>query len=132
MKRSRPRPASPGTDSLLRQILESDDYKAALRDRMLAGKASATELALARDLGMTLDQGDPDDADRRALREMDPAALSVLGDLLRLDPRRLRVIRAGSIVGLGWNTDAVDPESRPTEPTSQPDEATDLMPPRSR
>jgi hypothetical protein len=66
-------PAAPSTsDSILREILESEDYKAALRSRLLAGKATASEIGLARDLGLTITVPikDREAAEREAMRRM--------------------------------------------------------------
>lgn len=128
-RKKRPAPTGPG-DSVLRDILESAEYREALKARMLAGKASASELGLARDLGMAVPVLDRDTEFREALRAMDREARAVFGDILRMtntarEITKLRVIRTGTFVGLGWGTATTDPV--PVDQTSEPTD-TDLLP----
>lgn len=133
-KRQTP-PAPSPADSVLREILESEDYKAALRGRMLAGKATAAEIALARDLGVAVPVQEKDELTRQAMRAMPRSVLSRWADICRMMDRpetavRLRCIDAGSVVGIGYDASAVPVDQTTAAPTPEPpnDDDEDLMP----
>jgi hypothetical protein len=116
MSKRRTPPAPSPADSVLREILESDEYKAALRDRMLAGKATAAEIGLARSLGLAVKLNDGDDDARDAMKAMDLETSRLLSDLVRMsmqspDSTRLRIIKAGTVVAVGY--DQANPGPRP-------------------
>lgn len=86
--RTRRKPPTPTVgDSVLREIIESPEYKQALKDRLLAGKATSQELSLARELNVAVSVQDKDEQAREALRALDPDSRQALGDILRLTDR---------------------------------------------
>jgi len=135
MKRSATAPST-ATDSVLRSIVESEEYKAALKTRMLAGKATSAELSLARDLGMVVPQNDGLDGERDAMRAMDKTTRRRLTDMLRLmrtpdGAARFRCIDAPGVIGIGYvNAVPVD-QTTPTPDPPQTEDVETLLPPRT-
>ena len=117
MKRSKPTtPANPEADAILRDVMSTPEFVEALKARAIAGKISSTEAGLLRSLGVSVPEMDRDGAAREAMREMDVETSCLLSDLCRMsmrspDSTRLRIIRAGAIVAVGY--DASDPSPRP-------------------
>jgi hypothetical protein len=133
MKKAKAAPAPP--DSVLREIVESPEYRDALRSRILAGKATASEIGLARSIGETVKLNDGDDDARDALDAMDTETRRCLTDMIRMslspDSTRLRLIRAGSIVGVGYDknpTPVPRPERTATESPSRELTTEELLP----
>lgn len=76
----KPKPTS--TDATLREIFASEEYQAALRERLVSGTAKASEIQLARQLGLLTAEQDDEARTKEGLRQMDDEARSVLMDML--------------------------------------------------
>ena len=116
-RRKRPvTPAAPSaTDSVLREILESEAYREKLRERLLDGSATTAELGLARELGMRVSPviKDREDAERRAMEIMPRERRRLMTDTIREYEALVRQVLAGT-----------EPDTRVSD---LPD---DLLPPR--
>ena len=143
-------PASPEADKVLRDVMSSPEFTEALKARAIAGRITATEASLLRSLGVAVPVIDRDTEARENLGRIPKETRRVLCDLDRIalspESTRLRVIRAGSIIGIGYDTNEVrivsyqppyaapvDPGTPPTAPTVPPPTTDDesLLPPRT-
>ena len=130
------RKAAPEIDATLRTVLSSPEYLAAVKERAIAGRITATEANLLRSLGVAVPVLDQDTAARENLRKLPREVLAVLADAnrLALSPQntRLRLIRAGSIVGVGYDTSTDPIPVYPIPPPSATVPQTDdeLLPPK--
>ncbi len=132
----------------VREILASEEYRGALRERLVAGKCTAGELQIAGKLGLQPADEAADERAREATRRMPKYMRKILMRLLRVASGAAPVPAAREISGLGGgilfeseaetgagarNADAVqeqiqqDTEAAPTTEPMSPDEA-DLMP----
>ena len=128
-------------DQTLREVFESPEYLAALRERLVAGTAKKSEVDLARSLGIVVDD---ETAEREAMRQMEPRARGVLLDMNRMAgtsaSTELRVIQGGDYIGVGYSVttrqqnDAKLRQDLGLKPTTEPDASTedepDLLPAR--
>jgi hypothetical protein len=128
------------SEPTIRDVFKSEEYVAALRQRIVDGTAKKFEVDLAQTLGIAVTQ---EDRTCEALRAMDPEARRMLNDLAvvaeSVESPSLRVIRSAGWVGvvmpettdphrLRWLAAAGNPTDRPAEPASEND--LDLMPPK--
>jgi hypothetical protein len=126
-------------DEALREVFRSPEYLDALKARLLNGTAKQSEIALARSLGVIVDD---QSAAREALRKMDRATLRVLLEMCRMAATdanvELQVIEGGDYIGVGYsvttrkaNDAALRRSLKPTtspEPDPETEDLPDLMP----
>jgi hypothetical protein len=140
-KKKTPTPTT--TDNLLAEIFQSPEYQEALKQRLIDGTAKASEINLARSLGLAIPIQDEDTLLREAMRRMDKHARQILHRLIRmadgLDVTPVTPIfnERHNLVGLQFTHEN---EHRPTEdllgsqqvlePVEQPVDEQDLLPPR--
>jgi hypothetical protein len=122
---SKPKPEP--IDQALREVFESEEYKAALKGRLIAGTAKANEIALARQLGLMTQEDEDDQPMREGLQKVDREVLALMNDMTRAILRgqggNLKIIEAGDWVGIGYET-----KPRVQSPAVAPETETDLLP----
>jgi hypothetical protein len=128
-------PTAVPLDSTIGIILRSSEYRDSLKARLLAGRATSAELQLALQIGLEIG---PTQAPDPALALMGSEFREVFLAILKMadDPyrrSRLRVIKAGSIRGIGYDeTNAIPVDQTTQLPSAEPqttDEDT-LLPPK--
>src|ERR1700730_8277596 len=104
---SKPKKPSTSTDAMLAEIFQSPEYQSALKERLISGTAKASEINLARSLGIFVPIQGEDTAAREAMRKMDRDTLRLLMDLIRMSSSKeatdLRVIQIGDLISLGYD-----------------------------
>jgi hypothetical protein len=84
---------------VLRSIIESPEYRDALKQRLLAGKATASEIGLARELGVTtaVSIKTKADAEREAMRIMPVDRRRLMTDTIREYRDLVNQVLAGTV-----------------------------------
>ncbi len=108
---SKPKKPSTSTDAMLAEIFQSPEYQSALKERLISDTAKASEINLARSLGIFVPIQDEDTAAREAMRAMDRDARALIMDILRMMDTpatavELQVLRVGTLVGVGFDQEA--------------------------
>jgi len=130
----------------IRDLMDTPEYRQALKDRILAGTAKTSEINLARELGVFTTEERVELSAKQYLARMDPQALAVHNDLIRVSmsaaSQTIRVVRSGGYIGIVYpdSVDAnklrmdphafSDPVIPSSEPVSAPASEDDLMPAR--
>ncbi len=91
------------TDSI-RDLVNTAEYREALKSRLLAGTAKSTEIALARELGLITKDESTELSAKAYLSRIDPALLAVMNDItvtsMSSASQTLRMVRTATHIGV--------------------------------